>query len=486
MRQALLSTIFIALLGASAWSADAGLGANQPIVPKDSVPKDTLLQDAGGDKAPRFTFRADNVDMETALALFSESIKMRLRLDTALSGKLSVKFEDQTLPEAMARLLETCKGCTWKADGGLLTVGGQKPVLPDSLPTTAVLEKLGGTNSGERFYHIDYPRLKRSGSGSSTASMNGSSGDAGNVLLSTQDQIVFWDELEEQLGNILTDNAKIVTNRLSGVLYLKGTTEQLNTAEKFLAAVVPAATRQVEITARIYEVTLNDDRSLGVDWELLSKSLEFRGVRFASPTVLSQVRQTGSPYKSSTLSLDFSHEGGSLSALVSALAEQGEVRAVSQPRVVTLNNQPALVKVGTDVPYFSTTVTRNTATNTNDIQEEVKIVTVGIILSVTPQISGDGWITMGVQPVITDLVRTETSTYGSTAPVIDVKQSSTLVRLRDRETVRISGLLQNKEQKVDRHLPLLGDIPGLGAFFSWQYTVKTRKELVIFITPRIL
>lgn len=472
-----------------AWAhgaAGVDIGNNQILHPQDSVPTDTLLQDAGSTKdTPRFSFRADKVDVETALALFAATVKMRLRLDTTISGKISVAFQERTLPEAMQQLLGNCMACTWKQDGDLLVVGGQQPVLADSLPTTAVLEKIQGMAENERLFHIDYPRLKRSGSGSSTTSLSGSSGDGGNIQLTTQDEILFWQEIEEQLRLVLGDSAVLAVNRLSGILFMRGEVARLVAAEHFLDAVIPAATRQVEITARIYEVTLNDDRALGVDWTQVSKHMDAGGMGFAA-TVSSQPTLSGSPYKASTFRLDFSRDGGSLGAMLTALKEQGEVRAVSQPRVVTLNNQPALVKVGTDMPYFSTTTTINTETNTKDIVEEVKIVTLGIVLSVTPQISGNGWVTLGVQPIVTDLVRTEISANASTAPVIDIKQSSTLVRLRDRETVRISGLMHTKESQLQRKIPLLGDIPFLGALFRWSYTQKTHKELVIFLTPRIL
>ncbi len=462
------------------------IGTNQPLAPSDSVPVDTMLQDAGDSKnAPHFSFHAEKVDIETALALFTATIKIRYRLDTALSGKISVSFKEKTLPEAMGILLQSCANCTWRQDGDLLVVGGKQPVLPDSLPTTAVLEKLPVVSENERLFHIDYPRLKRSGSGSSTTSLSGSSGDGGNIQLTTQDEILFWQEMEDQLKLILGDSAMLAINRLSGVVFMRSSVENVQAAERFLDAVIPASTRQVEITARIYEVTLNDDRSLGVDWTQVSKNMEVGGMGFAAG-ISSQPTLSGSPYKSSTFRLDFSRDGGSLAAMLTALKEQGDVRAVSQPRIVTLNNQPALVKVGTDMPYFSTTTTVNTETNTKDVTEEVKIVTLGIVLSVTPQISGNGWITLGVLPIITDLVGTEVSANASTAPIIDIKQSSSLVRLRDRETVRISGLMHTKDSEIQRKIPLLGDIPFLGALFRWSYTKKEHKELVIFLTPRIL
>jgi MSHA type pilus biogenesis protein MshL len=454
-------------------------------VPMDSVPRDTLLGDPGGKGSPLFTFRAERVDVETALGLFAETVRMRFRLDTLLEGKLSVNFKDATMPQAMAQLLATCGGCQWYQENDLLVIRGSQRSVQDSTPSAGVLEKIKESSDTERLFRIDYPRLRRTNIGTSTVGLSGASGDdAGKVQMSSQDDIVFWDEIEVQIRQILGDSAMLVSNRLSGVLYMKGVPSFLDAAEKFLDAVVPAATRQVEITARIYEVTLSDDRSLGVDWSQVGKSFDLDGMGFRATMGSQTIQSQG--LKASTFNLDFSRDGGSLVTMLTAMKEQGDVRAVSQPRVVTMNNQPAMVKVGTDFPYFTVTQTVPQNNELAQILESVRLVTVGIILSVTPQISGDGWVTLGVQPVITDLVETKVSSHGSSAPVIDVKQSFTLVRLRDRETVRISGLLQDKDKDVQRKIPLLGDIPWLGALFRWSYTEKLHKELVIFITPRIL
>jgi MSHA biogenesis protein MshL len=145
-----------------------------------------------------------------------------------------------------------------------------------------------------------------------------------------------------------------------------------------------------------------------------------------------------------------------------------------------------LVKVGTDFPYFSATVSVNPETGVKDVVEEANIVTLGVVLSLTPQVSEDGWITLGIDPMVTDLVTTTTSSNGSTAPVVDVKQSSSMVRLKDREMVAISGLIQDKKIEEERGVPLLSEIPFLGSLFKWTYKSKVKKELVIFLTPRIL
>ena len=305
------------------------------------------------------------------------------------------------------------------------------------------------------------------------------------MQLSSGDELVFWTELESQMKALMSTTANLVINKTAGVIVARDDTGRLDAVERFLREVVPAAVRQVEITARIYEVTLNDDQSLGVDWTQVAGSFTSGGEAYEGSVGTALIKPSPS-MKLATLGMDFGKSDGRMALVVKALREQGDIRSVSQPRVMTLNNQPALVKVGTDMPYFSATITTDAATGARTVNEETKIVTVGIILAVTPQISADGWIALGIDPIVSSLAGTATSQYGSTAPIIDIKQSSSLVRLRDRETVRISGLLQTSEEETVRKVPLLGEIPILGAAFRWTYKAKVRKELVIFITPRIL
>jgi len=249
----------------------------------------------------------------------------------------------------------------------------------------------------------------------------------------------------------------------------------------------------VELTVRIYEVTLSDDHSLGIDWTRVGSSgtVDLSRVGGSPATSIAATAgssniQAGSGLKPATLLADLSLDGGALTAILSAMKEQGEVRAVSQPRIVTLSNQPALIKVGTDLPYFVTTISNGGSNGATTVAEEVRIVTVGVVLSVTPQISPDGRIQLGIEPLVSSLTGTATSRYGSTAPIVDVKQSSTMATLRDRETVRLSGLIQESNSKIERKVPLLGDIPVLGALFRWTSSQASTKELVVFVTPRIL
>ena len=113
-----------------------------------------------------------------------------------------------------------------------------------------------------------------------------------------------------------------------------------------------------------------------------------------------------------------------------------------------MNNQPALIKVATDEAFFTSTISQGTAGTGNIITEQARSVTVGLVLSVTPQISEDGWIMLDVTPILSRLRAIVESPQGTaTAPVLDVKQSSGLVRLKDKDMVIIGGLIQEKVRK---------------------------------------
>jgi type II secretory pathway component GspD/PulD (secretin) len=146
------------------------------------------------------------------------------------------------------------------------------------------------------------------------------------------------------------------------------------------------------------------------------------------------------------------------------------------------------VRVGQDLPVFVRQVTQSPGTppviTTN---ESIQTITVGTVLSITPQVSADGLITLDITPAVSRLVRTETSATGQTnAPVIDIRQASSIVRVRDGATIIMGGLVQDGSTTTHRKIPLLGDIPFLGKAFSGEYKSEERTELVFFLTPRII
>jgi len=250
---------------------------------------------------------------------------------------------------------------------------------------------------------------------------------------------------------------------------------------------MPVVKRQVEIEAQIYEVILNDQFHYGIDWSHAIKAYEGYLTGGATPTVMST--PGGMEVLPSVVTLTFQNQNTRL--FLRALEEQGKVEVISRPRVRTLNNQTALIKVGTDMPFFSQSTTYipgvTSGVTTSLQQEQVTTITIGTILAITPQVSEDGWITLDISPVLTSLVEIKTSPSGTTtAPVMDIKQASTIVRVRDGTTVVIGGLIHDEEVTATRKVPLLGDIPILGHIFQGKFKSKKKRELVIFVTPHLI
>jgi type II secretory pathway component GspD/PulD (secretin) len=123
----------------------------------------------------------------------------------------------------------------------------------------------------------------------------------------------------------------------------------------------------------------------------------------------------------------------------------------------------------------------------DSINEQANTVTVGMVMTVTPQISSDGYAMLDIAPTMTRLAGMVTSPGGtSSAPILEIKQANTMVRVKDNEVVVLGGLIQEETTDSNRSVPVLGEIPGVGKAFGSTYKATSRKELVIFLVPSIL
>ena len=461
-------------------------------------PKDAQAQAAGvpgGDKA--YSFSAKGLDIKDALALFARTFELNILPDPDVTGTVTLDFKNLALEKAMDALLEVF-GYYAEYDRGLIRVKG----------------------SASEMFTLDYLRMVRSGNGNSSAniasgssggsssggsssggssgggsSSGGSSGGDGvGISISQSDTVKFWEELDDQMKGLITEKGKFVINRTAGQIFVTDQRPSLDRIRQYLSGVRQTMHRQVDIEARIYEVVLNDEYHLGVDWQnVMGKVGNYYMASGGSVSAIASSRNIvdspmgGNAPGAPALSLAMGNKEAR--AVVDALKEMGTLRVVSQPRIRTLNNQSAMIKVGLDKPFFSQTVETTTSTGPALIQTatEVRIVTVGTILSITPQISEDGFISMDVSPIITRLVQTAKSKDGNTtAPEMDTKQTSSLVRLKSGTTVVIGGLIQDERYSTIRKVPFLGDIPLIGKLMTGTYKNQRKTELVIFITPTVV
>jgi type II secretory pathway component GspD/PulD (secretin) len=158
-----------------------------------------------------------------------------------------------------------------------------------------------------------------------------------------------------------------------------------------------------------------------------------------------------------------------------------------------MNNQPAMIKIGTDRTFFTRSVTTDTsaAGSTSLIEDIPSVVTEGIVMALTPQISASGWIMMDISPIITRVASVERvlDSNGNTtasAPNLDIRQTSSLVRMENGNTIVIGGLIQTTQSTTTRKVPGAGNIPLIGKLFGGEYKVQRKKELLIFLTADLV
>jgi MSHA type pilus biogenesis protein MshL len=428
-----------------------------------------------------FSFRADNVPIKQALALFARANRLTIVPDLDVEGSVTVDFRDLPLDLALSALLEA-NGYYFEQQGDLLRV----------------------RNRESRLFQIDYIRGVRSSQGSnavqiSSGSVTSGSGGGGAggategsaMTVTNTSSINFWSDLGEQLKGLVSPTGSFTVNSLAGTVLVRDNHRNIQTIAEFIAAVSANVVRQVDLEVEIYEVELNNSSQLGVNWQYVSNSLSLNSIPGAlnlgtgGGLIVSNPVFGAAPGDPAVLA---NYQRGSLGAVLAALSQQGTLKVVSKPRLRTLNNQPAVVRVGQDIPVFIRQVTQSPGTppviTTN---ETVQTVTVGTVLSITPQVAADGLITLDITPAVSRLVGTQVSASGDTsAPVIDIRQASSLVRVRDGATVVMGGLVQDSTTTTHRKIPLLGDIPFLGKAFSGDDKESDRTELVFFLTPRVV
>ncbi len=271
--------------------------------------------------------------------------------------------------------------------------------------------------------------------------------------------------------------------------------------EAFLHEMGRRYRRQVILEARIVEVTLGKDSQIGVDWNRafalsgtaagLGASGTTAGLSFLGGQTLNQnVTSDNGVFQ---LVVDNMR----VNTVLSALARDNKLQVLSSPRISTLNNQKAILRVVREEAYFLQT---SQATPSGGLGGAIittnitpLVVPVGIVLDILPQIGDDGFITLAVNPSVSEVVTVRslnvTSSGGGASanlPVVDRRDLDTVVRVRTGETLVLAGIIKTKEGDDDRGVPWLKNIPFIGSFFTKREKTKLHTELAIFLTPTLV
>jgi len=276
------------------------------------------------------------------------------------------------------------------------------------------------------------------------------------------------DEMSKSVEKTLTKRGHIEVDKRTNALLVTDIDDRLSQAESMIRS-LDTRTPQVEIVARLVDVDRSASRSLGIDWSLNNLDLGDAGAHEGIAVTPGQV-----PSPAGTVKFGTVKGFGSIDATLTALESQNKANIISNPRITTVNNREASVVVGQQIPLIVQDFAGNAVT---------QLTTIGIKLSVTPHINVGNKITMDVHPEVSDLSSQATVQGGI---IINTTMADTRVMVNDGETAVIGGLIRSNESDTYRGIPVLMDLPLLGNLFKSSTKVKQKRELLIFLTPKVL
>jgi len=443
-----------------------------------------------------YTVVVHDVPIRELLFSMARDAKLNLDLNNDIEGNVTMNAIDQTLPKILDRISRQAN-IRYQLIDDTLRVQADTPYL--------------------KTYNIGYLNMSRLSSGTVEVSseisatgladveggMGGGGGQSGNdsssvVQNSSNNQ--FWKSLTINVSSIIGEAVKagktesidtsenIIVNRESGLIAVKATAKQHEQVQGFIDRVLDSVQRQVLIEATIAEVRLSDRYQAGIDWTLVTTDPNTTATQDLLGGNLGQT-----PFFSFNIAETIS--GNPLNVTLKALETFGDVKVLSSPKVMAINNQSALLKVVDNEVYFTIDVEEVPGSvnqnSTVAIDTNVNTVPVGLVMAVTPFIDENEVVTLNVRPTISRIIgfvadpNPALAEAGVTSeiPVIQVREIESVLKIENGDTAVIGGLMQDQIDKSMTGIPILSSIPVLGALFRYQDDQYVKSELVIFIRP---
>ena len=375
------------------------------------------------------------ISIKDALLLLVRGTAFSLVIDEQVTGTFAGELKDLTLRQALGAVLFP-QSLDYTVDGNVIRVHPPRPAM--------------------RLFDVTYLNVRRDWqrgirSGSSLPGQPASADAATSVGGN------FFDEIERGVVALLSPSGRAHVDRKNGIVQVTDFESRLDRVAVYLESVHMRATRQVRIDARVFEVTLKDAAAPSVDWDAVAQASGQKWAAARGATAGVRVD-------------DFS-------AVLSALAEQGTVRMLATPHVLAMNNEPAIMRVGTQDVYF-TTEEQATAGGGTARRAVPAAMMQGFTMTVTPVIASDGVVQLSLAPTYTEKTGEARSRHGDRVPVVSVAEADTLVRIRDGESVLLSGFLREQTRTTQGE--------GLAGFFGAQSKAQVKTELVILLNATIV
>ncbi|MDZ7829095.1 MAG: pilus (MSHA type) biogenesis protein MshL [Halofilum sp. (in: g-proteobacteria)] len=425
-----------------------------------------------------------------------------------VQGEVTLELKDVTVPQVMD-IARRVYGYEYEEqENGYI-------VLPARLQSRIYyVDYLNVSRQGESNTRVNSGQVTNGGSGNDDSGSGSDSNDNSQAdrtpssRIKTESQANFWGRLRGTVQSLVGggDGRSVIVDADAGLVVVRAMPGEHRDVAQYLEAAQASLQRQVILEAKIIEVTLSEAHQTGINWAALAEGSNgdaaFVGgaeLVNGTNTVLSdpnfglidtnsiagQTPDFGGLFAVGALTTDFA-------ALIRLLDTQGDVQVLSSPRVSTVNNQKAVIKVGTD-EFFVTDIESDqntgTVTTQNTVDIELTPFFSGIALDVTPQIGRGGDVTLHVHPTVSEVVDQEktltVANQQQTLPLAfsSVRESDSVVRAQDGQVIVIGGLMQDQSNKRRAQSGGLGDIPILGALFRQSADSSRQSELVILLRP---
>ncbi|MEX8517283.1 MAG: pilus (MSHA type) biogenesis protein MshL [Leptothrix sp. (in: b-proteobacteria)] len=471
----------------------------------------------------RFDLSVNNAPAAQVFLQLSSNSPWQVLVAPEVSGQITLTLKDTSVPEALEALRELY-GYDFRISGRRIYV------QPNTVQTRLFhISYLPGRRQGASDIRVTSSSISQVGSGA-TAGAGSSAGNAGSGLpaspggraddtahVRTTSDADFWRDVDASLNAMLStpeggagQRRSVVLNPAAGVIVVRATPAELRQVEAYLKAVQLNIERQVMLEAKILEVELGQDAQTGINWSAFGRALGGAlSIGLTQPGVALQASgaigsdgqqiQPGSNLNASSSGRGFyglAFQSANFAALLNFLDTQGRVQVLSSPRIATLNNQKAVLKVGSDELYVtgvatSTVSSGNSTTSTPSVTLQPFFS--GIALDVTPQIDADGQVMLHVHPSISTVSEKQKNinlgslgSYQLPLAASTISETDSIVRVRDGQIVAIGGLMTQQQSREVTGVTGLGELPLIGGLFRQTSTVLRKRELVILMKPSVI
>jgi MSHA biogenesis protein MshL len=476
----------------------------EPVIADQAIEKETKEQNMVPPATPEFvpvkdsssplqtktvSVAARNTPLREVLFTVAETANLNLVMEQGVDAEIPVTMtiKNINIEDALNIIMDTAD-YFYSIKDNILTVSAMKteiyelghPNVIQAYSTKAGGDILSGTSSA---------------TGGTT---NAISGDVSLQSESDKTSFSFWDAIEKSLDTLLkTQSAEqrrmqpsFTVNRMAGTIMVTAAKKDLDRVGAYIINLKNVLNRQVLIEARIVEVQLSKGLKYGIDWNSIADTFGNK-ISFGTEKFTSVIGNTSPSFQLSVI------ENNNFSFLLKALQEQGDVKTLSNPRISIMNGQTALLSVGRNTSFISKVETTTTAGTppTTTFTVETNSVLSGIIFGIAPHINSNGEITLFITPIISNLVNLDEKTIGTGAgdstveiklPTVDLREMNTTVKVLDGQMIIIGGLIDKREKSSEDKVPILGDIPILGAAFKSVDKSEDNTELVIMLIPRLV